>query len=190
MTTTTERAYGRMSWGLNPGNPEANAAWAKRMEHAALVLNRAADVFYAEAGSDFDSQFQAHPTHVILAAAALAMEMDGQGLHPCYDSFGWWSDAACGNEMGAVQDVVTGEEWQEIDDLAREMLAAKKLARIVSKALDSSATPLADMIAGSVPEPWDRISGGEVEELVRWATATERRQARRIQAATAAQGEG
>ena len=48
-TTATERAYGPMSWGINPNSPATNEAWAKRMEHAAIVLNRAADVFYAEA---------------------------------------------------------------------------------------------------------------------------------------------
>lgn len=172
MSTTTERAYGPMSWGINSSNPKANAAWAKRMEHAALVLNRAADVFYVEAGHDTDSQFQAHPTHVILAAAALAMEMDGQGLHPCYDSFGWRHDSACGDEMGAVQDAVTGEEWQQIDDLAREMLAARMLARIVTLAITKAEYPLADMIAGALPEPWDRISGAEIDEVARLASRT------------------
>lgn len=171
-TTTTERAYGSMSWGLNPDNPEANAAWRQRMDHAAVVLNRAADVFYAEAGHDSDSQYQAHPTHVLLAAAALAMEMDGQGCHPLSDSFGWRGDSSCGDEMGALQDVVTGEEWQQIDDLAREMLAARMLARIVTLAITAADYPLADMIAGALPEPWDHISGSEVDAVAQLASTT------------------
>ena len=171
MSTTKERAYGRMSWGIGSA-PEANAAQSERMDHAAVVLNRAADVFYTEAGSDLDSRYQAHPTHVLLAAAALAMEMDGQGVHPTCDSFSWKGDSCCGDEMGALQDAVTGEEWQEIDSLAREILAATMLARIVTLALTKADYPLADMIAGALPEPWDRISGGEVDELAHLASTT------------------
>lgn len=171
MSTTKERAYGRMSWGLS-GDTEANAAKEQAMDHAAVVLNRAADVFYAEAGSDLDSRYQAHSTPVLLAAAALAMEMDRQGCHPCSDSFGWRYDSACGDEMGALQDAVTGEEWREIDNLAREILAGKMLACIVTLALTKAEYPLADMIAAALPEPWDRISGGEVDELAHLASTT------------------
>ena len=170
MSTTTERAYGPMSWGNNPNNPPATEAWAKRMDHAAIVLNRAADVFYAEAGHD--SRYQAHPTHVVLAAAALATQMDGQGAHPCYDSFGWGYDSACLEEMRELQDAVTGEEWQQIDDLAREMLAAKMLARIVTLAITNAEHPLDEMISGALPEPWDSISGGELRELAQLASRT------------------
>ena len=172
MSTTTERAYGPMSWGINPNAPATNEAWAKRMDHAAIVLNRAADVFYAEAGHDSDSRYQAHPTHVVLAAAALALQMDGQGAHPCYDSYGWGYDSACCEEMRELQDAVTGEEWQQIDDLAREMLAAKLLARIVTLAITNAEHPLDEMISGALPEPWDSISGGELRELAQLASRT------------------
>ena len=172
MTATTERAYGPMSWGINPNNPAANEAWAKRMDHAAIVLNRAADVFYAEAGHDSDSRYQAHPTHVVLAAASLALQMDGQGAHPCYDSYGWGYDSACCEEMRELQDAVTSEEWQQIDDLAREMLAAKMLARIVTLAITNAEHPLDEMISGALPEPWDSISGGELRELAQLASRT------------------
>ena len=73
MTTTIEAPYGRMAWGLNSSNPDANEAWRKRMEHAATVMNRASDIFYAEAGHDLDRPFQWHPTHVQLAAAAVGV---------------------------------------------------------------------------------------------------------------------
>ena len=174
--TATERAYGPMGWGLHSSSTEAgraaNEAIRERMEHAAIVLNRAADVFYVEAGHDSDSRYQTHPTHVVLAAAALALQMDGQGAHPLHDSFGWRHDSACGDEMGALQDAVTSEEWQQIDDLAREMLAAKRLARIVTLALASADVPLADMIAGELPEHWDSISGGELQDLAQLASRT------------------
>jgi hypothetical protein len=170
--TTTERAYGPMSWGINPNAPAANEAWAKRMDHAAIVLNRAADVFYAEAGHDSDSRYQAHPTHVVLAAAALATQMDGQGAHPLHDSYGWGYDSACCEEMRELNDVVTGMEWQQIDDLAREMLAAKMLARIVTLAITNAEHPLDEMISGALPEPWDSISGGELRDLAQLASRT------------------
>ena len=176
MSTTTERAYGPMGWGLHSSSTEAgraaNEEISERMEHAAIVLNRAADVFYVEAGHDLTPLYQAHPTHVVLAAAALALQMDGQGAHPCTDSFGWRHDSACGDEMGALQDAVTSEEWQRIDDLAREMLAAKMLARIVTLAIANADLPLAEMIAGELPEPWDPISGGELRELAQLASRT------------------
>ena len=172
MSTTTERAYGPMSWGINPNAPAANEAWAKRMDHAAIVLNRAADVFYAEAGHDSDSRYQAHPTHVVLAAAALATQMDGQGVHPLYNSYGWGYDSACCEEMRELQHAVTSEEWQQIDDLAREMLAAKMLARIVTLAITNAEHPLDEMISGALPEPWDSISGGELRELAQLASRT------------------
>jgi hypothetical protein len=172
MTATTERAYGPMSWGIDPHAPAANEAWAKRMDHVALVLNRAADVFYARAGYDLDSRYQAHPTHVVLAAAALATQMDGQGAHPLHDSYGWGYDSACCEEMRELQEAVTNEEWQQIDDLAREMLAAKRLARIVTLAIANADVPLADMIAGELPEHWDSISGGELQDLAQLASRT------------------
>jgi hypothetical protein len=168
----TERAYGRMAWGVNTSDPQANAAWKERMEHAALVLNRAADVFYAQAGHDLDSSYQAHPTHVVLAAVALALKMDGQGVHPVQDSFAWGDFSSGEEEMEALQDAVTSEEWQQIDDLAREMVAAKMLACNVTVAIANSDVPLVDMISGDTPGVLDRISGGEIEELARCASRT------------------
>ena len=173
-TTATERAYGPMGWGLHSSSTEAgraaNEAIRERMEHAAIVLNRAADVFYAEAGHD--SRYQAHPTHVVLAAAALATQMDGQGAHPLHDSYGWGYDSACCEEMRVLQHAVTSEEWQQIDDLAREMLAAKMLARIVTLAITNAEHPLDEMISGALPEPWDSISGDELRELAQLASRT------------------
>jgi len=179
MTTSTntpaqgvERAYGPMSWGINPTDPAANAAHAARMNHAALVLNRAADVFYYEAGHDLDRRYQAHPTHVVLAAAALALQMDGQGAHPLHDSFGWVYDSCAEDEMRALGEAVTREEAEEIDTLAREMCAAKMLARIVTLAIANGDVPLAGMVAGELPGVWDSISGGEIEDLARLASRT------------------
>ena len=74
--------------------------------------------------------------------------------------------------MRELQDVVTSEAWQQIDDLAREMLAAKRFARIVTLALASADVPLADMIAGELPEHWDPISGGELRDLAQLASRT------------------
>ena len=166
--TATERAYGPMGWGLHSSSTEAgraaNEAIRERMEHAAIVLNRAADVFYAEAGHDSDSRYQAHPTHVVLAAAALATQMDGQGAHPLHDSYGWGYDSACCEEMRVLQHAVTSEEWQQIDDLAREMLAAKMLSRIVTLAIANAGHPLDEMISGALPEPLDSISAGELRD--------------------------
>ena len=43
-TTATERAYGPMSWSINPNAPATNEAWAKRMrltEEQVAVLEAA-----------------------------------------------------------------------------------------------------------------------------------------------------
>ncbi len=160
-----ERPYGPMSRGIN-------AAHAERMNHSALVLNRAADVFYCEAGHDLLPAYQPHSTPVQLAAFALAMQMEGQGAHPLHDSFGWRGDSSFGDEMGALQDAVTSEEWQQIDDLAREYRAQFLLARLVTLAFASGDVPLADMVAGELPGAWDSISGGEIADLARLASRT------------------
>lgn len=182
MTTTTGRAYGPMSWALG-GNAETDEQTRERMAHAGVVLNRAADVFYVEAGHDYGPQYQAHSTPVQLAAFALAMEMDGQGAHPVHDSFSWAWDSSCGDEMKALQEAVTSEEWQQIDDLAREYRAQFLLARIVALALANSDVPLADMVAGGLPAPWDSISGGEIQDLATLASRTALRNVKLTEAA-------
>ena len=182
MTTATERAYGPMSWALG-GNAETNGQIRERMDHAALVLNRAADVFYQEAGHDYGPQYQAHSTPVQLAAFALAMQMDGQGAHPVHDSFSWAWDSSNSDEMKALQEAVTNEEWQQIDDLAREYRAQFLLARVVALALANSNVPLADMVAGGLPAPWDSISGGELQDLANLASRTALRNVKLTEAA-------
>ena len=67
--------------------------------------------------------YQWHPTHVQLAAAAVVDQMAGQGLHPVHDSFAWSVYGSSHLEMGELQNTLTTEECQEIDDLARETLA-------------------------------------------------------------------
>lgn len=181
-TATAERPYGPMSWGLGT-DAKANKQTEARMLHAAGVLNRAADVFYVEAGHDYGPDCQAHSTPVQLAAFALAMQMDGQGAHPAYDSFSWVWDSSCGDEMKALQEAVTNEEWQQIDDLAREYRAQFLLARVVALALANSNVPLADMVAGGLPAPWDSISGGELQDLANLASRTALRNVKLTEAA-------
>ncbi|WP_115120519.1 hypothetical protein [Synechococcus sp. UW105] len=169
-STTNEAPYGQMAWGLNPSNPAANEAWRKRMKHAAKVMNRASDVFYAEAGHDLPLPYQSHPTHVQLAAAAVADQMAGQGLHPLHDSFAWAVYGSSQDEMRDLQNTLTSEEWQEVDDLARETLAQRMVAVLLHKALNNSDIPLADFIV----EALEHTSSGELDELVKLATRTHR----------------
>tara|TARA_B100000674_G_scaffold149477_1_gene118883 strand:+ start:2778 stop:3311 length:534 start_codon:yes stop_codon:yes gene_type:complete len=171
MTTKNEAPYGRMAWGINSSDTAANEAWRERMEHAATVMNRAADVFYAEAGHDLDLPYQSHSTHVQLAAAAVADQMAGQGLHPLHDSFAWAEYGGSPDEMRDLQNTLTSEEWQEVDDLARETLAQRMVAVLLHKALnDNSNIPLADFIV----EALEHTSSGELDELVKLATRTHR----------------
>ena len=171
MISTNEAPYGRMAWGINSSNPDANEAWRKRMEHAATVMNRASDVFYAEAGHDLDRPYQWHPTHVQLAAAAVADQMAGQGLHPVHDSFAWSVYGSSHLEMGELQNTLTAEECQEVDDLARETLAQRMVAVLLHKALNANSDfPLADFILESL----EHTTSGELEELVKLATRTHR----------------
>jgi hypothetical protein len=182
MSTTTERAYGPMSWALG-ANTENKEQISQRMAHAGVVLNRAADVFYREAGHDYGPEYQAHSTPVQLAAFALAMEMEGQGAHPVHDSFSWAWDSSCSDEMKALQAAVTNEEWQQIDDLAREYRAQFLLARVVALALTNSNVPMADMLAAELPAPWDSISGGELRDLANLASRTALRNVKLTEAA-------
>jgi hypothetical protein len=168
-TTITEAPYGAMSWALG-GTAETDEQTRERMAHAAVVLNRAADVFYVEAGHDYPPHSQAHSTPVQLAAFALAMQM--ADAHPAYDSFSWAWDSSCSDEMEALQGAVTPVEWQQIDDLAREYRAQFLLARIVALAFANSDVPLADMVAAALPKPWDSITSGEVQELATLASRT------------------
>ena len=171
MTTKNEAPYGRLSWGLSSTDTAANEAWRKRMDHAATVMNRASDVFYAEAGHDLPLPYQSHPTHVQLAAAAVADQMAGQGLHPLHDSFAWAVYGSSPDEMRQLQNTLTSEEWQEVDDLARETLAQRMVAVLLHKALnDNSNIPLADFIV----EALEHTSSGELDELVKLATRTHR----------------
>ncbi len=170
MTTTNEAPYGRMAWGINSNNPDANQAWRKRMEHAATVMNRASDIFYAEAGHDLDRPYQWHPTHVQLAAAAVADQMAGQGLHPVHDSFAWSVYGSSHLEMGELQNTLTSEECQEVDDLARETLAQRMVCRLLLEAERNSNIPLSDCIVDGL----EHTTSGELDELVKLATRTHR----------------
>ena len=170
MTTKNEAPYGRMAWGINSSNPAANEAWRERMEHAAKVMNRASDVFYAEAGHDLPLPYQPHPTHVQLAAAAVADQMAGQGLHPLHDSFAWSEYGSSIDEMRELQDTVTTDEWQEVDDLARETLAQRMVCRLLLEAERNSNIPLADFIVDGL----EQTTSGELGELIKLATRTHR----------------
>ena len=170
MTTKTEAPYGSMAWGINSSDTAANEAWRERMEHAGKVMNRASDIFYAEAGHDLPRPYQSHPTHVQLAAAAVVEQMAGQGLHPLHDSFAWAEYGASGDEMRNLQSTLTDEEWQEVDDLARETLAQRMVAIVLHKALNDSDIPLADFIV----EALEHTTSGELDELVKLATRTHR----------------
>ena len=170
MNTKNEAPYGRMAWGINSSDPAANEAWRERMDHAAKVMNRASDVFYAEAGHDLPLPYQSHPTHVQLAAAAVAEQMAGQGLHPLHDSFAWAIYGSSQDEMRDLQNTLTTEEWQEVDDLARETLAQRMLANLLHKALNSRIIPVADFIVDEL----EHTTSNELKELVKLATRTHR----------------
>ena len=139
------------------------------MQHAAHVMNRAYQVFLSEAGQDQVFPYQFHPTHVQLAAAAVADQMAGQGLHPLHHSFGW-SEGISPDEMRDLQNTLTSEEWQEVDDLARETLAQRRVAVLLNKALNNSIIPLADFVVAAL----EHTSSYELEELVELATRTQR----------------
>ena len=73
--------------------------------------------------------------------------------------------------MGELQNTLTAEECQEVDDLARETLAQRMVAVLLHKALnDNSDVPLADFIVESL----EHTTSGELEELVKLATRTQR----------------
>jgi hypothetical protein len=145
MTSLKEAPYGQMAVSIS-GNAALDAQGRQHLEHAAIVLNRAADVFYAESGHDLRPEFQPTATHITLAAAALEMEMEGQGLNPASDSFPWTVYSAADEEMKALQDVLTAEEWQAIDDLARKRIAQRQIAQTLKRAIEESAMPLADFL--------------------------------------------
>jgi len=70
-------------------------------------------------------------------------------MHPVHDSFAWSVYGSSHLEMGELQDTLTAEEYQEVDDLARETLAQRMVAVLLHKALnDNSDVPLGRLHCG------------------------------------------
>ena len=144
--TLTIKPYGPMAWSGTP---------SETIDHRAEVLNRAADVFYAESGWDSGDG----STHVELAAAALHWEMWNQGAHPVGDSFSWRTDSNAADEMGALQAVVTDDEWIAIDALARKRIAYRLIAELLKQAIDDEkVVPLADFLPAEIKGLLDLVA--------------------------------